>query len=99
MACAGRGDRFKEEMKDRVEVARRELGRELASIEGTVGFHEMFNHTRDIRGISCHLCLKSRFTSTVDRKAGDDPEDGMWRWFDHCPDNLIPNQRQLRGYL
>ena len=38
-------------MKDRVEkVARRELNRELASIEGPIGFHEMFNHTRDIRG-------------------------------------------------
>ena len=53
--------RFKEEMKDRVEkVARRELNRELASIEGPIGFHEMFNHTRDIRGIFCRSCLRSR---------------------------------------
>lgn len=94
--------RFKEEMKDRVEkVARRELSRDLASIEGPIGFHEMFNDTRDIRGHFLSFVFEVTLCEPPDeaRRAGDDPEDGMWCWFDHCPDNLIPNQRQLRGYL
>jgi len=94
--------RFKEEMKDRIEkVVRRELDRELASIEGPIGFHEMFNHTRNIKGHFLSFMFKVTLAEPPNegRKAGDEPKDGAWRWFDHCPDNLISNQCQLRGYL
>ena len=44
-------DRFKEKLLDRVhKVAKKELKRELSRVEGPVGFHEMFNQTRDVRG-------------------------------------------------
>ena len=42
--------RFKENCWTVSTVAKKELKRELSRVEGPVGFHEMFNQTRDVRG-------------------------------------------------
>ena len=79
--------RFKEEMKERVEkVAKREFDRKLASVNGPIGFHEMFNHTRDIRGHFLSFVFEVTLDEPPDedRRAADELEDGMWRWVDHC---------------
>lgn len=94
--------RFKERLQQRVcKVAKNELNRDLASVDGPVGFHEMFNEDRDVRGhfLAFVFEVTLKHQPEKDRCAGDQPEDGMWRWFDHCPDDLISNQRQLRTYF
>lgn len=94
--------RFKEKLEERVhKVAIRELDRELATVNGPIGFHEMFNVNRNVRGHFVSFVFEVTLKQPPDEKmrAYDYPIDGMWRWFDHCPDNLIPNQKQLRIYL
>lgn len=94
--------RFKEKLEERVyKVAKRELGRDLATINGPIGFHEMFNTNRDVRGHFVSFVFEVTLKQPPDQRtqANDNPEDGMWRWFDHCPENLIPNQKQLQVYL
>jgi ADP-ribose pyrophosphatase YjhB (NUDIX family) len=94
--------RFKERLLDRVHnVAKRELNRELATVSGPVGFHEMFNKNRDVRGHFVSFVFEVTLKDAPDeaKRAVGTLEDGMWRWFDHCPKNLIPNQKQLRIYL
>lgn len=94
--------RFKEKMMDRVhEVAKREFNRDLASVEGPIGFHEMFNKTRDIRGhfISFVFSVTLVEPPSLDNQIVSAPFNGGWQWFERCPDNLIPNQSALRRYL
>ena len=94
--------RFKEPLQKRVyKVAKNELNRDLNSVKGPLGFHEIFNENRDIRGHFLAFVFEVTLAHQPEnsRRASDEPRDGMWRWFDRCPDDLIPNQRQLRAYF
>ena len=94
--------RFKEKMIDRVhKVASAEFNRELAKVEGPIGFHEMFNTTRDIRGHFVSFVFLVKLKAPPDRRMEliSDPFNGGWRWFEDCPENLIPNQAALGQYL
>lgn len=94
--------RFKEKMLDRVhKVAKKELQRELSSVDGPIGFHEMFNQTRDVRGhfISFVYEVALSESPAADKIAREVPTNGQWQWFETCPENLIPNQSDLRVYI
>lgn len=94
--------RFKEKLLDRVHtVAKKELKRELKCIDGPVGFHEMFNQTRDVRGHFISFVYEVTLVAppAEDQIAGALPRNGQCQWFDVCPENLIPNQSVLRRYI
>ena len=94
--------RFKEKMLARVhKVAEKELQRHLSSVNGPIGFHEMFNQTRDIRGhfISFVYEVTLAEPPAADQGASKVPTNGQWQWFETCPENLISNQSDLRGYI
>lgn len=94
--------RFKEKLLDRVhKVARKELNTELSRVDGPIGFHEMFNKTRDVRGhfISFVYEVTLAAPPAADQFAGEAPQNGQCQWFEACPENLIPNQSALRGYI
>ena len=94
--------RFKEKMLDRVhKVAKKELQCQLSRVNGPIGFHEMFNHTRDVRGhfISFVYEVTLSEAPAADKCASEVPMNGQWRWFETCPKDLIPNQSDLRGYI
>lgn len=94
--------RFKEKMLDRVhKVADGELGCKVKVNSEPIGYHEMFNHTRDVRGhFVCFVFQVELYDSpSLAKFAGENPENGQCRWFSSCPDNLIPNQAALRKYI
>ncbi len=94
--------RFKEKMIDRVhKVATIEFDRELLKVEGPIGYHEMFNTTRDIRGhfVSFVFSVKFKKPPNIKSKVISEPFNGGWRWFEECPENLINNQSVLRKYI
>lgn len=94
--------RFKEKLLDRVhKVAKKELKRELSRVEGPVGFHEMFNQTRDVRGHFISFVYEVTLSTPLaeDQIAGETPRNGQCQWFDECPENFISNQSALRGYI
>ena len=95
--------RFKENLINRVEkVVHQEIGVPAKSIEGPIGFHEVFNKERDRRGH--FICFVYRVILSEEplkqRQAIDKPlSAGQWRWFSRCPENFIKNQRYLIGYI
>ena len=94
--------RFKEKMLTRVhKVAEKELQRHLSSVNGPIGFHEMFNQTRDIRGHFISFVYEVTLAEPPDAEQGASkvPRNGQWQWFETCPENLISNQSDLRGYI
>ena len=94
--------RFKEKMIERVhKVAKVEFGRELTRIEGPIGFHEMFNATRDVRGHFVSFVFSVTLNKPPDPKfqVVSEPFNGGWSWFAECPEKLIPNQSDLKQYL
>jgi len=94
--------RFKETLKDRLlKTLDGELGIVKADIKGPVGFHEIFNKHRDVRGhfISFVFEVTPQEVPNTKFQSGDKPFDGYWRWFETCPPNLIPNQAEFRKYI
>jgi len=94
--------RFKEKLLDRVhKVARKELNGKLSRVDGPIGFHEMFNNTRDVRGhfISFVYQVTLAHPPAEGQFADDVPQNGQCEWFETCPDNLITNQSALRVYI
>ena len=94
--------RFKEKMIDRVhKVAITEFNRKLLHVKGPIGFHEMFNTTRDVRGHFVSFVFSVKLNEPPDSKLQvvSDPFHGGWHWFEKCPENLIPNQSALRRYF
>ena len=94
--------RFTEKLLDRVhKVAKKELNRELSHVEGPVGFHEMFNQTRDVRGHFISFVYEVTLVAppAEDQFAGASPQNGQCQWFNSCPKNFISNQSALRGYI
>ena len=94
--------RFKEKMLDRVhKVAKKELQRQLSTVNGPVGFHEMFNQVRDVRGHFISFVYEVTLSDPppAGQGAAEVPTNGQWQWFETCPENLIPNQSALRGYI
>lgn len=94
--------RFKEKMIKRVhKVAKTEFNRQLTEVNGPIGFHEMFNHTRDVRGHFVSFVFSVKFNKPPDPglEVISEPFNGGWCWFDNCPDELIPNQAALKKYL
>ena len=94
--------RFKEKLQDRAKLAlKEELGMITQDLIGPIGVHEIFNTNRNIRGhfISFVFEIQTTISPSENRKATGIPQNGQWRWFSSCPENLIPNQNQLREYL
>jgi len=94
--------RFKELLLERVEkVLKTEIFATAKSIEGPIGTHEIFNHQRDIRGHFISFVYKIELCTLPPEhlQAGINAKNGMWRWFERCPKNLIKNQQTLRQYL
>ena len=94
--------RFKERLQQRVQkVVQDELNCDIAKMIGPIGFHEMFNEERDIRGHFVSFVFEVTLAHQPNSRqhASDKPSNGTWRWFDRCPDDLIPNQNQLRAYF
>ena len=94
--------RFKETLKDRLfKTLDRELGITKADITGPLGFHEIFNEKRDVRGhfISFVFEVIPHDPPSEKKQSGVKPSHGCWRWFETCPPNLIVNQAAFRKYL
>ena len=95
--------RYKERLIDRLKyVARHELMLENLMFKGPIDFHQMFNFQRNIRGHFISFVFKSTLDGDppVQIKAKDNKLiDGHWRWFKHCPDNFIKNQKSLKKYF
>lgn len=86
--------RFKETAAERIaEVARTELGATVVSEDRPCRISEIMSSSRDVRGHFISLLYRCTLMSPLDLslKAADRLlQNGMWRWFEHCPDNLIP---------
>ena len=94
--------RFKETLKDRLlKTLKRKLGIDKADITGPLGFHEIFNEKRDVRGhfISFVFEVIPHDPPSEKKQSGVNPSHGCWRWFETCPPNLIVNQAAFRKYL
>lgn len=95
--------RFKETLTSRVDkVLKHEIGVSASKIEGPIGFHEIFNNQRDIRGhfISFVFLVELIGAPPEKYRAKDcTPKSGCWQWFAKCPHNLISNQKVLAGYI
>lgn len=86
--------RFKETAAERIAlVARRELGAEVSAEADPCRITEMMNPHRDVRGHFISLLYRCTLITPLDtslKADGEILENGVWRWFDRCPDNLIP---------
>ena len=95
--------RFKETLISRVDkVLKHEIGVSASKIEGPIGFHEIFNNKRDIRGhfVSFVFLVELIGAPPEEHRAKEStPKSGCWRWFAKSPHNLISNQKILAGYI
>ena len=94
--------RFKETLIERAsKTLENELKIKKALFSGPIGFHEIFNDQRDVRGhfISVVFAVRLQEELPVNNKAEDRVSIGQWCWFDECPENLINNQSVLRKYF
>ena len=94
--------RFKETFVERAsKTLEDELQIKEASFSGPIGFHEIFNDHRDVRGhfISVVFETTLNVAPRKDLQATNTPSRGSWRWFETCPQNLIKNQAKLRKYI
>lgn len=94
--------RFKEKMLTTIKrISDKELKSDIDKIKGPLGYHELFNHERNIRGhfISfIYVATLKKEPITVDIKNKDN-KNGDLCWFESSPDNLIKNQLPLKKYL
>ena len=95
--------RFKEQTADRIAaVARSELSATVTFDKTPLCVHEMFNHTRDIRGHFISLLYACWLTAPLDelhRFQPDQPRAGGWAWHAACPPNLIPPHHVYRRWF
>lgn len=95
--------RFKETLTSRVDkVLNHEIGVPASKIEGPIGFHEIFNNQRDIRGHFISFVFLVELIGAPPEKYRAKkctPKSGCWQWFAKCPHNLISNQKVLAGYI
>jgi colanic acid biosynthesis protein WcaH len=86
--------RFKETAAERIAlVAHTELGAEVATEVRPCRISEIMSTSRDIRGHFISLLYRCTLMSPLDlslKASGQMLQNGMWRWFEQCPDNLIP---------
>ena len=93
---------FKETLKDRLlKTLDRELGIVEADINGPIGFHEIFNEQRDVRGhfISFVFEVLPHVPPNAAMQSNDKLFQGCWQWFETCPSDLIVNQTAFRRYI
>lgn len=86
--------RFKETATERIAaVARVELGATVAAEALPCRISELMNPRRDVRGHFISLLYRCTLMTPLDmslKAEGEMLENGMWRWFDRCPGNLLP---------
>ena len=94
--------RFKETMKKTLSrIEDLELNFKVSNLRGPIGFHEMFNHKRNIRGHFISFIFTGIPTTdpnVVDIESNQ-LKNGDLCWFEKCPKNLIKNQFQLKKYI
>lgn len=95
--------RFKETAAARiVAVASNELGAEVRADPAPFIVREIMSPCRDVRGhfISLLYCCTLITPLNMALKfIGDRPDNGMWCWFERCPDNLIPAHEIYRSHI
>lgn len=94
--------RFKETLEARALLTlKNELGLVNTKIPKPIGFHEIFNYQRDVRGHFLSVVFKIILDEPLNAKheASPKPVEGQWKWFSNCPPNLIRNQEALREYI
>jgi ADP-ribose pyrophosphatase YjhB (NUDIX family) len=94
--------RFKEKMVTTIKrISDKEIKSDIDKIKGPLGYHELFNNERNIRGhfVSfVYIATLKTEPITVDIKIKN-IKNGDLCWFKNCPDNLIKNQIPLKKYL
>ena len=92
--------RFKETAAERIAaVARTELGAEVRAESAPCRVCEILSPRRDVRGHFISLLYRCALTSPLNlnlQSVDGMPENGMWRWFQRCPDDLIPAHELYR---
>ena len=95
--------RYKERIVDRVRaVARTEIGADVESSSQPLAINQMFVPNRKERGHFIALLYECTLIGSPDdrlRHVGGTPQRMEWRWFDHCPDDLIAAHEIYRKYL
>ena len=94
--------RFKESMADRVRAcAREELGADVTA--DPVPIHVLEGiRSEDTRGHHVSILFRCRLVTPLDeslRAASDPPSAGQWRWHDHCPPDLLVEQRDYARFF
>jgi ADP-ribose pyrophosphatase YjhB (NUDIX family) len=86
--------RFKESAAARIAaVAQCELGAEVVPEAVPCRISELTNPYRDVRGHFISLLYRCILMTPLDESLkadGEMLENGVWRWFDRCPNNMIP---------
>ncbi len=95
--------RFKEKFLNRINiVAMKELGMKVSSNKEPILVKEIFNEQRDIRGhFISHLyrCQPLSNPYTFLEAKNNKLKNGVWRWHDSAPENLIPVQNFYKKYI
>ncbi len=95
--------RYKERMADRLkEVARLELGVEIAAGPAPMAVNEIIHDDRDVRGHFISFLFECRLTSTLQesrRHRGGPRQHGQWAWHDRTPEDIIGSHAIYRRFI
>lgn len=95
--------RFKEKISLRIaKLAKDELGCDIKCSTQPIAVHELMATTRDVRGHFISLLYHSTLLTQPNLSLqAIDPilKTGEWRWFDHCPKNLIAQHEIYRNKI
>jgi ADP-ribose pyrophosphatase YjhB (NUDIX family) len=95
--------RYKETGMDRIRhVARQELGAEVDSDLSPMFVLQSIASEKTDRAHSISLLYRCRLKSRLDERQRFTPESplpGQWQWHAHCPENLIPEQREYAVFF
>ncbi len=95
--------RFKESFATRIAaVASAELGAEVYAEPTPLMVSEIMAPRRAVRGHFISLlyrCALKTPLSMALKFIDDMPKNGMWRWFERCPNNLIPAHEIYRVHI
>lgn len=95
--------RYKERASARIEAcAREELGVEVDFDAAPLIIFESIEHGQRDRAHFMSMLYRCRLKTALDEKlraVDGDPHPGQWRWFEDCPENLLPIQRPYRCFF
>jgi ADP-ribose pyrophosphatase YjhB (NUDIX family) len=96
--------RFRETAAERIrEVARIELGAEVAFEPEPIWVAEIIDPERDTRGHSVSLLYRCTLAGPLGEsqqyRATGRPSAGQWQWHAHCPPDLLPFHRIYARFL